>query len=336
MSGKRPVLRRRPNVRRCTTAGTSEAAGVATLSRRDRRPLHLRRSARRHRDAPSAGPARRPSRPTSTRSRRRSTTPTTTRSSRGSTTPATSPPSRRSSPSTTSGSSCPLTDLDQSIARRAPRRARAGARPRAPRPRCAAAMGDKYLAHVFFEEHGIPSPRTLAPRATCRTTRATPLLVKVREGFGSRHIYRADDRRAARVLSSAHTPGRLDGAGVCVGEEFSIDVFCDLEGRCLNAIPRTMIQSKGGESIKGTSIRDRELIEHGAARRGDDRDRRAGERPVLPRARRLASPSPTSTRASAAPSRCRSPPAAATRSSRSRSRAASGRSRGSATSARAS
>jgi carbamoyl-phosphate synthase large subunit len=49
---------------------------------------------------------------------------------------------------------------------------------------------------------------------------------------------------------------------LCVGEEFSIDVFCDLDGRCLNAIARTMIQSKGGESIKGMSILDRELIEH--------------------------------------------------------------------------
>ena len=50
---------------------------------------------------------------------------------------------------------------------------------------------------------------------------------------------------------------------VCTGEEFSIDVFCDLEARCLNAIPRTMIESKGGESIKGMTIRDDELIEHG-------------------------------------------------------------------------
>jgi carbamoyl-phosphate synthase large subunit len=49
----------------------------------------------------------------------------------------------------------------------------------------------------------------------------------------------------------------------CGGEEFSIDVFCDLEGRCLNAIPRTMIESKGGESIKGMTIKDPALIEHG-------------------------------------------------------------------------
>ena len=40
------------------------------------------------------------------------------------------------------------------------------------------------------------------------------------------------------------------------GLEFSIDLLCDLDGRCLNAIPRTMIESRGGESIKGTVIDD--------------------------------------------------------------------------------
>jgi carbamoyl-phosphate synthase large subunit len=49
----------------------------------------------------------------------------------------------------------------------------------------------------------------------------------------------------------------------CKGDEFSIDVFCDFDGRCLNAIPRTMLESKGGESIKGETIKDWELIEVG-------------------------------------------------------------------------
>ena len=40
------------------------------------------------------------------------------------------------------------------------------------------------------------------------------------------------------------------------GPEFSIDVLGDQRGRCLNAIPRTMIESRGGESIKGTEIAD--------------------------------------------------------------------------------
>jgi carbamoyl-phosphate synthase large subunit len=48
---------------------------------------------------------------------------------------------------------------------------------------------------------------------------------------------------------------------VCAGAEFSIDLVCDLDGRCLNAIPRTMIESKGGESIKGMTVKDWQLIE---------------------------------------------------------------------------
>jgi carbamoyl-phosphate synthase large subunit len=90
-----------------------------------------------------------------------------------------------------------------------------------------------------------------------------PVLVKAREGFGSRNIYRAADREQLEFfLEYTAVPSFVQEQ--CLGEEFSIDVFCDMEARCLNAIPRTMLLSKGGESIKGASIKDRELVEHGA------------------------------------------------------------------------
>jgi carbamoyl-phosphate synthase large subunit len=122
-------------------------------------------------------------------------------------------------------------------------------------------VGDKYLAHLLFEERGLPSPRSWLPADVPDDARF-PLLVKVREGFGSRDIYRAADR-AELEFFLRYT--RVDSfvQECCRGEEFSIDVFCDLDSRCLNAIPRTMIQSKGGESIKGTTIKDAELIAHG-------------------------------------------------------------------------
>jgi carbamoyl-phosphate synthase large subunit len=121
--------------------------------------------------------------------------------------------------------------------------------------------GDKYLAHRFFLEKGIPSPPTWLPEELPPRL-DFPLLVKARAGFGSRHIYRAESR-AELEFFLARTPVASMVQQACAGAEFSIDVFCDLEGRCLNAIPRTMIESKGGESIKGTTIRDWELIEHG-------------------------------------------------------------------------
>jgi len=153
----------------------------------------------------------------------------------------------------------PVTDIDQSILARH-RDALAPALLLAPPHEVCATMADKYVAHVFFEEHGITSPRTWLPDEVPGDARF-PVLVKIREGFGSRHIYRAADP-AELEFFLRHTPVESMVQELCLGEEFSVDVFCDLEGRCLNAIARTMIQSKGGESIKGTSILDRELIEH--------------------------------------------------------------------------
>ena len=155
----------------------------------------------------------------------------------------------------------PLTDLDQEILS-GNRGALAPALVLAPPPDVCRTMGDKYLAHVFFEQHGISSPRTWLPGDVPAGARF-PLLVKVREGFGSRHIYRAAGERELEFFLAYTTVDSMVQE-LCVGEEFSIDVFCDLDGRCLNAIPRTMIQSKGGESIKGMSLKDEELIAYGA------------------------------------------------------------------------
>lgn len=155
----------------------------------------------------------------------------------------------------------PLTDLDQEILSSS-REALAPALVLAPSPEVCRTMGDKWLAHCFFEERAIDTPRSWLPGDVPDDARY-PVLLKVREGFGSRHIYRCDT-----PLELEHhlerTPVDSFVQELCLGEEFSIDVFCDLESRCLNAIPRTMIQSKGGESIKGMTVADPVLIEHAA------------------------------------------------------------------------
>jgi carbamoyl-phosphate synthase large subunit len=154
----------------------------------------------------------------------------------------------------------PLTDLDQVTLAEA----RAELEPALvllPSAEICRQVGDKYLAHQLFSRLGIPSPPSWLPGEVPRDARF-PLLVKVRDGFGSRHIYRARDRDEFEFFLR-YTPVESFVQQQCLGEEFSIDVFCDTESRCLNAIPRTMIQSKGGESIKGMTIKDEELIEHG-------------------------------------------------------------------------
>ena len=154
----------------------------------------------------------------------------------------------------------PLTDLDHLQLAQA-RSTLGGAVVLVPEPDTIARCSDKYLAHVFFEENGIGSPPTYLP-ADLPADLSYPVLVKARKGFGSRHIYRAATAEDLAFFLR-HTTADSMVQGLCRGEEFSIDVFCDLDGRCLNAIPRTMIESKGGESIKGMTIKDDELIEFG-------------------------------------------------------------------------
>jgi carbamoyl-phosphate synthase large subunit len=154
----------------------------------------------------------------------------------------------------------PLTDLDHLVLAQA-RDHLAGAVVLVPGPETIERCADKYLAHRFFEEQGIGSPPTWLPTEVPESIRF-PVLVKARQGFGSRHIYRADNDTELDFFLRYTTADSMVQS-LCHGEEFSIDVFCDLEGRCLGAVPRTMIESKGGESIKGMTIKDPDLIEFG-------------------------------------------------------------------------
>jgi carbamoyl-phosphate synthase large subunit len=151
----------------------------------------------------------------------------------------------------------PLTDLDHHVLADA-RDELGGALVLVSGAEAVARCSDKYQAHVFFMETGIGSPPTWLPTDLPEDLRY-PVLVKARKGFGSRHIYRAENS-AELEFFLRYTAADSMVQAVCLGTEFSIDVFCDLDGRCLAAVPRTMIESKGGESIKGMTIRDDELI----------------------------------------------------------------------------
>jgi carbamoyl-phosphate synthase large subunit len=154
----------------------------------------------------------------------------------------------------------PLTDLDHVVLVRA-RGELAPALVLLPDEMLCEALADKWLAHLLFEQKGIETPPTWLP-TDVPPDAALPLLVKARVGFGSRHIYRAESHEQLDFFLR-YTPVESMVQACCHGEEFSIDVLCDTERRCLNAIPRTMIESKGGESIKGMTIKDPLLIEVG-------------------------------------------------------------------------
>jgi carbamoyl-phosphate synthase large subunit len=155
------------------------------------------------------------------------------------------------------GAVVPLTDLDLEVLAIARRDGDLPAL--VPDPEIARATFDKYEAHLLLQTHGLPSPPTVLPG---EPVDSYPVMVKPRRGSGARSIHPAPDARAAEFfIDYVSEPVMVQK--LMDGPEFSIDCLSDLDGRCLNAIPRTMIESRGGESIKGTVIDDRELIDLG-------------------------------------------------------------------------
>jgi carbamoyl-phosphate synthase large subunit len=157
------------------------------------------------------------------------------------------------------GAVLPLTDLDIEVLARAHEEGLLPAL--TPSSEVARATYDKYEAHLLLGRLGLPSPPTALPEDDLDSIRY-PAMVKPRRGSGARSIHLAHSPEEARFfVSYVNEPVMVQWA--MGGEEMSIDCLGDTEGRCLNAIPRTMIESRGGESIKGTVMADEELVDLG-------------------------------------------------------------------------
>jgi carbamoyl-phosphate synthase large subunit len=168
----------------------------------------------------------------------------------------------------------PLTDLDIEILAIAAHEQRLPAL--VPSPEIARATYDKYETHLLLLHHGLPSPPTVLPANAELEALDYPAMIKPCRGSGARSIHVAHNPAQARMFvdyvqeaPASERPRGLPRAEPVMlqramgGPELSIDCLGDRHGRCLNAIPRTMLESRGGESIKGQVVHDQELIDLG-------------------------------------------------------------------------
>jgi carbamoyl-phosphate synthase large subunit len=155
------------------------------------------------------------------------------------------------------GAVLPLTDLDIEVLAQAHQDGRLPAL--VPSAEVARATYDKYETHLLLERLSLPSPPTVLPGAKLDELEY-PVMVKPRRGSGARSIHLARSPAQARFfIDYVREPVMIQRA--MNGPEISIDCLGNDRGHCVNAIPRTMLESRGGESIKGEVIRDEELIE---------------------------------------------------------------------------
>ncbi|WAM37244.1 ATP-grasp domain-containing protein [Caldicellulosiruptor acetigenus] len=100
----------------------------------------------------------------------------------------------------------------------------------------------------FFEENGIPTPKT--------SLKSDYDLIKPRFGRGSKGIYYKN------VLPEDFDMNGYISQELVKGEEYTIDVLCDLGSNPIYIIPRKRIETESGVSTKSVTVYDEQIIEY--------------------------------------------------------------------------
>lgn len=112
---------------------------------------------------------------------------------------------------------------------------------------------DKRATATLFQEAGLrPVPEVPADSPPF------PSVLKALDGAGGRGVFMLDnalDLAAAREKVNRHKANNYIVQEFIDGDEYTIDALCDWDGRVLVAVPRVRIQTKGGETTRGRTVR---------------------------------------------------------------------------------
>jgi carbamoyl-phosphate synthase large subunit len=114
---------------------------------------------------------------------------------------------------------------------------------------------DKYKVCEFLNSIGITAPRTWR-LSELHQPLPFPLFMKRISGSGSRDTAIIPDRTALKF----HASPDFIYQEYIEGDEFTIDVISDLNGKMIGASPRKRDRIYGGLSVTGTTVEDAEIV----------------------------------------------------------------------------
>lgn len=121
---------------------------------------------------------------------------------------------------------------------------------------------DKFLTYQFFVENDIPTPMTWLKNEVPFGGIAYPLFIKPRCGRGSVNAFPVrNEKELLFFLDYVNNPIVQP---FLQGREFTIDAFCDMNGRCVSVVPRERLWIRAGVCDKGRTVKDKRLIDYGA------------------------------------------------------------------------
>ncbi|MFH0775825.1 MAG: ATP-grasp domain-containing protein [bacterium] len=122
-----------------------------------------------------------------------------------------------------------------------------------PQEKVVETCSDKWLTYKFFVEFAIPTPLT----GIDGIPEKYPVIIKPRFGRGGRGIQKIEDKEAFCFFSKRRSD--------CIwqeylqGEEFTIDILSDWEGRVISLSGRKRLATESGISVKGIIERNKKI-----------------------------------------------------------------------------
>ena len=121
---------------------------------------------------------------------------------------------------------------------------------------------DKRRTREFFDAHGFASPAVLdADAILADPAAAYPFFLKPADGSCSIGATRIDDAESL-AFHAKHTANAMVQELVR-GQEFTLDVLVDFDGRVRCVVPRLRMETRAGEVSKGMTVKDPVLLAAG-------------------------------------------------------------------------
>lgn len=121
---------------------------------------------------------------------------------------------------------------------------------------------DKWNTYIFFKENNINTPKTYLVEEIKENhdiTISYPVIIKPRDGMGSRGIFYANDKEELLYTISSLSDYIIQE--MIEGTEYTVDVFCDFDGQVISIVPRQRLEVRAGEVSKSKAVKDIRLID---------------------------------------------------------------------------
>ena len=118
---------------------------------------------------------------------------------------------------------------------------------------------NKLNTQSYMEEHGFKVPHLYTAQELRNDNIRYPLFVKPIDGSSSIDTYKVNNKRELdAILTLVRNPMVQDYMD---GDEYTIDVFLDFDGKIITMVPRLRMATRSGEIAKGRIVKDTEIME---------------------------------------------------------------------------